>query len=331
MQGVTHENILAPEEKSILNTLLYFDVFDHPLSHEELYQTCSVNGTAEKDFGFYLDHLQKLGLIGEASGLFFLEGKQDNVTERMRERTRVKKYYRMARFMTRIIASFPFVRGVFVSGSLSKMRAAKDGDIDYFVVTKPGRLWISRTMLMIFKKLFLFNSYKYFCLNYFVDDHSLHIESRDLYIATEIITLVPLYNSEIYHNFMEANQWAKRFYPYAPRRASTYCVKPLFGFLKRVMEKVFDNDSGNKLDDFLMKKTLNYRQRKFSWLSTEQFEKAFITRKNASKHHPEDFRDKVLKKFREKQKWFEQKHKIHLHYDKKNKNHFYDVKKSTSR
>ncbi len=323
MQGVTQENILAPEEKSILNTLLYFDVFDHPLSHEELYQTCSVNGEAEKDFGFYLDHLQKLGLIGEGSGMFFLEGKHNNVAERMQERSRVKKHYRMARIMTRIIASFPFVRGVFVSGSLSKMRAARDGDIDYFVVTKPGRLWISRTLLMIFKKLFLFNSYKYFCLNYFVDEHSLHIESRDLYIATEIITLVPLYNNDLYHHFMEANQWANRFYPQAPRRSSKYVVKPLFGFLKLILEKVFDNAPGNKLDDYLMKKTLAYRKRKFSWLSKEQFEQAFINRKNASKHHPEDFRDRVLKTLQEKQTDFEQRHKIQLHHNKKDKTHFY--------
>ncbi|MBK8679672.1 MAG: hypothetical protein IPN25_13810 [Sphingobacteriales bacterium] len=42
--------------------------------------------------------------------------------------------------ISKFIGSFPFVRGVLLSGSLSKNRLAADGDIDYFIIAQPNAL-----------------------------------------------------------------------------------------------------------------------------------------------------------------------------------------------
>ncbi|MEZ5195381.1 MAG: hypothetical protein R2764_02960 [Bacteroidales bacterium] len=81
------------------------------------------------------------------------------------------------RFST-FISNFPYVRGISLSGSLSKGYIGDDPDIDYFIITKENRLWLSCTMLIAFKKIFLFNSCKYFCVNYFIDTNNLEIEEK---------------------------------------------------------------------------------------------------------------------------------------------------------
>ena len=91
-------------------------------------------------------------------------------------------------------------------------------DLDFFIITAPKRLWIARTLLVMYKRFFLFNSHKYFCVNYFVDEDHLEIEEKNLFTATELATVIPLYGQVHYTNLLKANPWLKRFFPnYTPR------------------------------------------------------------------------------------------------------------------
>ena len=64
------------------------------------------------------------------------------------------------------IHRFPYVRGVYLSGSLSKHGiTGKDDDLDFFIITKAGRVWAAKLLLIAFKKIVLLNSEKYFCIN----------------------------------------------------------------------------------------------------------------------------------------------------------------------
>ena len=310
MYRAVRHNMLSPEKMSIINSLLYFDIFDHPLTVRELCQSAKLNGTTQHEFQKDIKDLQQQGFIETWKGFVFLKSKDKQVRDRLSENRKVKRYLKIARFMARLISSFPYVRGVFISGSLSKFRMEKGGDIDFFIITAPGRLWISRTLLVLFKKAFLFNSYRFFCLNYFVDSDSLGIEERDLYTATEIATLIPVYNYPLYLKFMEANRWITEYYPNFPYRTTEHVVRPLLKPLKWLAERIPAKSQLNKLDDYLMQKMQKYRRNKFSWLNNGQFQKAFITRKNVSKHHPNDFRSSVLEKFRNKQKAFEHQNNI---------------------
>ena len=54
------------------------------------------------------------------------------------------------------IAKFPYIECVSLSGALSKgYYDDDDGDFDFFIITKPNRLWIARTLLILYKKIFL--------------------------------------------------------------------------------------------------------------------------------------------------------------------------------
>ena len=90
-----------------------------------------------------------------------------------------------------------------ISGSLSKGYYDDDGDIDFFIITSPKRLWIARTFLILYKKIFLLNSRKYFCVNYFISSNALEIEEKNIFTATELTTLLPMFGNGSFHKFYE--------------------------------------------------------------------------------------------------------------------------------
>ncbi len=301
MSGSISHIKLHESERNLVDTLLYFDIFDHPLKRKELKSFACRNGSG---FSNAIDALQEKKIIAQHDGYLFLHGKEWTVKQRQQERKRVQRYFRIARLITSLIAVFPFVRGVFISGSLSKLRAGDKSDIDYFIVTAPGRLWVARTLLILFKKIFLFNSYRFFCLNYFIDSESLEITTKNRFVATEVATLVPVYNYPLFQEFLMANQWVKEYFPLSAPRDDRHVIKSK-RWLQKILEWPFRYKVGDKLDDYFMKKTLQHRKNKFRYMKPEEFEMAFYTQKNRSKHHPVNFQVIVDQELKTKKEEFE--------------------------
>ena len=151
---------------AILRTLLYFDIFRHPLNKSELFRLTGIRPNPE-EFEQSLNELIDSNLVGSESEYFFIINGESLVNERINKLYRSEKYHRISRFISGLIYYHPFVRGVFVSGSLSKSAFTKNDDIDFFIIAEPGRIWLCRTILMLFKKVFLLNSEKYFLYQLF--------------------------------------------------------------------------------------------------------------------------------------------------------------------
>src|SRR6266478_4413244 len=93
----------------------------------------------------------------------------------------------------RFLSRFPYVTGVGISGSLSKMDAREKADFDFFIVTKANRLWIARTIMHLFKKLtFITGKQHLYCMNYYLDEKALQLRDQNIYTAVEAITLIPV-------------------------------------------------------------------------------------------------------------------------------------------
>ena len=58
-------------QKAILRTLLYFDIFNHPLHRSELFELLSVNTTREM-FDQELNELTGMKLLGSGLDYFYL-------------------------------------------------------------------------------------------------------------------------------------------------------------------------------------------------------------------------------------------------------------------
>lgn len=281
----------------IIRSLAYFHVFSYPLNGVEI--GYCVPGGFNNQLELELKRLVKAKVLFEKKGLFLLEKCEEWVDKRIRGNKLAAKKMKSAGKISRFIAWFPFVRGVMISGTLSKGVMTPDADIDFFIITAPGRLWVARTSLVFFKKLFLLNSHKFFCVNYFVDTDSLEIEDKNLFTASEVAFLLPMVNREVYQKFTEVNQWAKIDYPGFPFREAAMIQPFRRSWVAIVMEWFLAGKLGEKLDDKLLKLTFNRWKKKFSNLQDDTFEVAMRSLKHVSKHHPGAYQQVVLKKNQE--------------------------------
>jgi hypothetical protein len=285
--------------------LLYFDIFHYPLNKAEL--SMAVENARELEEA--LEELKESKIISEQDGWFFISGKK--YTKRLSERSDSDHAFRKARRYASLISKFPFVKGVYISGSLSKDWADDTTDVDYFIITSPQRLWICRTLLILYKKIFLLNSRKYFCLNYFIDTANLEIQEKNIFTATEISFLKPVINETLYDDFMAANSWIKRYYfqKYPDKSNLVSTKKPI---LKQMAENMLKGNLGEQLDIWSMKKTLGFWRKKFPAMPGNEFEINFKSDRTISKHHPSGFQKRVLEELELKIKEFEKATSISL-------------------
>lgn len=299
-------------EGSVLRTLLYADLFRYPLKPEEISKRCDQSDSDLDSVILCLSGLKERGLVGELEGYYFLGEESGKVGRRKKGNLLAEKRLRRARKVSRFIAKFPFVRAVMLSGSLSKDYMEDDSDIDYFIVTEPERLWIARTFLILYKKLFLLNSHRDFCVNYFIDTSHLEIEDKNLFTATEVVTLIPTCNASIYEAFRAENQWADEAYPNIGLRDVEPCSALPSSWWGRSAEWMLKGRFGERLDNWCLRQTLGRWRSKFPEFTEERFEVALRSKKYVSKHHPSHFQDKVIKGFQSRIAAFEAEHGVKL-------------------
>ncbi len=304
--------VLTARQRAIVRALLYFDVFHHPLREDEIARFLSVPGTRPDALRNDLRDLHADGIIQRHGEHYGFGNVKASVMRRMVDNERAEKRMDKAFRMSRLIGRFPFVRAVMLSGSISKGCLAKDGDIDYFIITEPGRLWVARTLLILFKKIFLLNSRRDFCLNYFVDTEHLAIEDRNIFTATEVMTLIPTFSPDTCEAFFAANTWAQDLLPEHPTPdVSRAVARRSTG--KRLAERMLLSPFGDELDEWFMLRTLRYWKHKFAEFDRARFDHALRTRRYVSKHHPRDFQRRVLEALAQRIAGFEREHGLGLH------------------
>jgi hypothetical protein len=289
----------SPEAASVLRALLYYDIFAYPLSAAEVHAFLPLQRVSLWSTEALLRELAAASRIYECDGFYAIRPDVSTLLARRRKMERyAARHWRIARAMTQVIKRFPFVSAVFVTGTLSKNIAAPELDIDYFIVTQPNRLWIARTMLIAFKKAALFNSKKFFCLNYFVSEDALAIPDRNVFTAAEIVHVKALYNEDMLGRFRNVNAWITELLP--NWTASVHPAVPcsrrpaLLSAMLAWLLRAFDLDA---LDDALMARWQRIWQQRYPDLSAERRDTLFRVRKNVSKAHGPDFQTRILAAF----------------------------------
>ncbi len=122
--------------------------------------------------------------------------------------------------------NFPFVEEIFLANSITFNALKPTSDVDFFVITRQGRIWTARLMMSLFLRVFGLkrsskHEYQRFCLSFFVDRGKMNLEplllhERDIYLPYWIAHLVPLYQEQRSNAFFESNAWILRFLPNFP-------------------------------------------------------------------------------------------------------------------
>ncbi len=287
--------------KSILKTLLYFDIFQYPLTATEILKHLTTNHVGHEDVSIELTKLAEQSIIFPISGFFSIQNDLALAARRMKGNQLALQSLSLAKRKAMLISKFPFVQAVMASGSLSKDYMDEHSDLDFFVITKPNRLWIARMLLVLYKKIWLFNSHKYFCINYYVDEHHLEIEEKNIFTATELATLIPLYGKEHYTQLMVANNWIKKYLPNHAPRPLAYVPACEPSWIKRKIEGVINLIGVNRWERFFMNLLAKRWEVRYKPAYSEpDFEVAFKTKAYVSKGHPNNHQRKVLDIYQKK-------------------------------
>lgn len=205
--------------RSLLATLVYFDMFDYPLTLPEL-QQCRYRLGSDKGTAPLLSVISAVGSGGICSrdGFYFLEGRDDIVDTRKRRFRLAEAKFRKARRAAKFMRLLPTVRMVAVCNSLAISNADRGSDIDMAVVVRPGYIWITR--LMIVGALALLGlrpkpgkHADRFCVSFFVSEdcmdlRHLALPGGDAHFRYWMASFVPLYDAGgVFEGFMKQNIW----------------------------------------------------------------------------------------------------------------------------
>lgn len=211
--------------QNILATLAYYDVFDFPLTADEVFKfliffkhlgVVETKQPNTQEVKKELDQLLLDRVVDSRDGLYFLFDKEYLVPLRhKREKIALNKWQRAVSAL-KWLRLTPFVRAIFASGSLAMSNTDELSDLDVLVVTRQGRIWLTRFLITLTLSILGVRRRGFdrvapdkICLNHYITDHSLHIPFQSLYNAQTYSNLVPIFlrDGSLVAKFKQENRW----------------------------------------------------------------------------------------------------------------------------
>ncbi|MBI3153419.1 MAG: hypothetical protein HYZ21_14905 [Chloroflexi bacterium] len=195
-------------ERAILETLAYSDIFDHPLTVDELHRFLTVSAAKDEVYAC----VENMDGVLSNREYYFLSDRTDIVEVRNQRVENSRRAFNRALFYGRILGSLPFVRMVALTGSLAMLNLSKNRDMDYMLVAKPGRVWTARAFALLFGRLArLFGDV--ICPNVIVSERALAWNARNIYTAREFAQMIPVSGLRVFNQLRAANLWVNDFLP----------------------------------------------------------------------------------------------------------------------
>lgn len=286
----------------ILKTVAYFDVFNYPVTTGQIYAFLPRNSVTPDAVTRTAEELVRAKKLNARHGYFLLSTSDSGIADQRLEGERLaQRMLSYARVIAMMLKQVPFIRGVFITGSLSKYTAGRDSDIDFMIVTAQNRLWIVRSMLTLFRKIFLLGNKKYFCTNYYVTEKGFAIERRNLYAAIEVVTTKAVWNADLFTQYQRSNSWTREFLPNTPLGTTADLLIPQTrSWFQRLCEFLISLFPLTILDRRLMEYHRTYWNSAYGHMSSEQRASMFIINHDASACWPDDQQQPVLSRYQQK-------------------------------
>lgn len=258
-----HEDL----EHSIFKTLVYFDLFNYPLTSEELYHFLWQPPT-QINYNGFVEFLHVTGYtllkIEEKNGFYFLKGRSVILENRHTHTLETEKKMKIAKRGISKLRWVPFIKSVFVCNTVAGGYPTQQSDIDVFIIVQNGRLWLARFFSTLLLKLFRLRTSASqerdkICLSFYISENNLDvsnlcIENPDIYLAYWLAQLVPVYDPDnIYRLIKLKNVWIDTVLPHAfgeYQLMEKWKVKNSMVslFFKKLGEKFWGTQYGNLIE-----------------------------------------------------------------------------------
>ncbi len=216
-------------DKSILSTIIYFDLLGYPLTVTEIWRWLWKPGrlVSLPEVEQVLAQSQVLQQrLNVAEAFYSLRGRESLIPERKQANLRADLQMRHLRSLIGWFRWLPSLRAVFISSSIARGNVHPEGDIDLVILAKRQHLWLIRFIIVTVLK---FSDKRprpgktrdSLCLSLYIADTTLNLKSLrldhdDLVFYYYVEGFVPIIDPDNYYQKMlQANQWVYEALPNA--------------------------------------------------------------------------------------------------------------------
>jgi len=139
----------ATIKEAIVKTIAFFDLFDYPLTNWEIwrYGLWQGNKITYNDVVKILDTISDptaLKAVGSLNGFYFLPGRDKIIKTRRERYNYTNRKFKRALLIAKIFKFIPWIKMIAVGNLIGTHNLKDESDIDFFIVTEPGRIWLTR-------------------------------------------------------------------------------------------------------------------------------------------------------------------------------------------
>ncbi|MFA5130816.1 MAG: hypothetical protein WC467_00130 [Patescibacteria group bacterium] len=233
-------------KKELKKIIVFFDLFAYPLSAFELWQYSAKKFTLAEVIKV-LD--ESTGDIAQKNGFYFLPGRAEIVETRARRYNYSNRKYKSAERFIRVFKYLPFIKAIALANSIGAHNLRDGSDIDFFVISAPHRIWLTRFILasaakFLHRRPTAINKRDKICLSFYVTTESLNLDSlqlpeNDPYFFYWLRTLVLLYNKDkTYEKFLALNQIDETESEFFAETENAAGKSRLLDYLETIVKKI---------------------------------------------------------------------------------------------
>lgn len=284
--------------KSILKTLAYSDIFDYPLTSDEIWRFLIHDKKISKKLiaETLASHLTGGNTVTLVKGFYCFSKRIDIIEKRIRREKESDQKLQFVRKIISYLSLIPTVYFIGISGALSMKNSERNDDIDLFVIAKKDTLWTTRLLILFLLEILGRRRRRFdkdvknkICLNFLIDESAISFpkERQEVYSAHEIVQMIPVFQrNNAYGMFIQSNKWVEKFLP------NSLDTKKL-----RYKDVKKSKKSTPKILEFLAKKLQLWYMRRHQ--TKEIISDHFLA------FHPLDYKNKILRAYEKRIKRYE--------------------------
>lgn len=299
-------------EKAIIKTIIYFDIFEFPLTLMEIWEDLYGLAASLEEVRVALETSAALKTkINCQQGFYFLVGREATIRTRLSRYNIAERKFKKAKKISQILVLIPYVKLIAVCNNLALSNVRAESDIDLFIITSKGRIWITRFLsVMILKILRLRptegDTRDKICLSFLISEDYLNLrefclESGDIYFYYWLGHLAPIYEEVgIFDKFVEANNWLKEFLPNTRAYETNRRRQVKLGMVGRAIKRINKIIFGLIPEKLIKKIQLNNLAPQLKQLAN--LDTRVVINDQVLKFHANDRREEFRKKFEDRSK-----------------------------
>lgn len=214
-QGQDRKNI--PE--AILKTVVFFNMFDFPLTLFELFYYLSIKTTLV-EIEKAAKQLRNEKRLVRTEGFYFLPGRERIIRIRQARYAHMYRKIKRSCKIVRVFSFIPWIKMVAIGNIIGSNNLKDSSDIDFFIITEANRTWITRLFCVGLTEILGLrpkegNEKDKICLSFYISTRAMDLsrflpdkKKPDIYFIYWLAGLTPIFDRDrIYQKLINNNKW----------------------------------------------------------------------------------------------------------------------------